>query len=59
MFRVGATFLTAAEVANALVVVRFVEDGIAAGSEQLEEGEWGVGDAMAVAGGGWACHHLK
>jgi hypothetical protein len=35
-------------VANALVVVRLVEDGIAAGSEQLEEEEGEVGDAIAM-----------
>jgi hypothetical protein len=35
-------------VANALVVVRFVEDGIAAGSEQLEEEEREVGEAIAI-----------
>ena len=48
--------MIAVEVANALVVVRFVEDGIAAGSEQLEEEkeEGGVGEAMAMAGGGRA-----
>ena len=49
--------MIAVEVANALVVVvRFVEGGIAAGSEQLEEEEGGVGKgmAMAMAGGGRA-----
>jgi hypothetical protein len=44
--------LIAVEVANALVVVCFVEDGIAAGSKQLEEEEGGVGEVMAMAGGG-------
>jgi hypothetical protein len=42
------------ELANALVVVRFVEDGIAAGSKQLEEEEEGVGEVMTIASGGWA-----
>jgi hypothetical protein len=41
--------LIAVAVANALVVVRLVEDGIAAESEQLEEEEREVGDAMAIA----------
>jgi hypothetical protein len=48
-FRVGAT-LVAVDVANAL---------IAAGSEQLEEGEGGVGEPIAMAGGEWAFHHFK
>jgi hypothetical protein len=48
-FCVGATFLVAVEVAKTL---------IAAGSEQLEEGE-GVGEAIAMAVGGWACHHFE
>ena len=48
-FRVGAT-LVAVDVANAL---------IAAGSEQLEEGEGGAGEPIAMAGGEWAFHHFK
>jgi hypothetical protein len=41
VIRDGATFLTAAQVSDALTVVRFVEDGIVAGREQLEEGKGG------------------
>jgi hypothetical protein len=43
--------LEAAEVANALVVVRFIEVDIAARSEQLEGEEEGGVEAIAMASG--------
>ena len=55
----GWTFVVAAEVDSALIRVCFVEAGIAAGYEQLEGGEREVGGVIAMAGGRWACHHLK
>lgn len=49
-FRVEAMFLVEVEVANTLIAAR---------NEQSKGGEGREGEAIAMAKGGWPCHHFK